>query len=265
MTTITQSHIDDLLNTLQSLHAQIAPLREQATALEKELNQVQQLYDQQLAPLNAEADQLELRKLSLRTRLAATEQEKESQPTVPVTAAYEVEPPPETLPVEDLPAPVALPPPPEDPRAIRKRRLADHIFYFLDNDQQIKMQTINALLADERCDVGDMLESLTWGAIWESRADWETLEAQHTRLLEWHESLEERCAYWQDKIRQMENSDMYTLWSQSHQAGQQDILVLLAHLVAQQQEENERLAHEVAVLEDAWQKKQARRKEHPHG
>jgi hypothetical protein len=243
---ITQPQIDELLATLRSTIELIAPLRHHAGEISRELSQVKREYDQRMRDVNAQADQLEVRRDALRARLAhRLAPEAAPGPSAPEPV------PPEAVP--DLLEPgFPLPPPlPEDPRAARKRALADHIEYFMDGSQGTDMQVINAVLVDERCDVGDMLEILAWGTIWTSRAEWERLEDQHERLAGWRQALDERLAFWQHEIRRLENDSGYALLRQHQRLAADEWLAYLDDLARQQEIENARLAGEVAVLQQA--------------
>lgn len=254
--TLTQTQIDELLETLKSLLDQIAQLRQKAAELEKGLTQAEGDYNEKLSSLNAEADRLEALKASLKFRLAQKTQEiPEQSATIIDTLPVDVELPPEII----EPKLGELPPPPkEDPRYTRKQMLADHIEYFVvDSDREPIMQEINAVLADERQDLGDMLERLNWGEIWKARADWETLEDQYARLESWKSALEERLTYWQQQLCRVEQDPRYSLWQEMTTYSHQEWLAFLDNLARQQEEENASLAHEVSVLEQQWQTKQA--------
>jgi len=249
---VTQTQIEQLLEALKTLLAQISSLRQQAKEVEKDLAQAQGEYDQKLGSLYAEADRLEALKTSLRNRLApkttAVAPDYTSKPTT-----NKVELPPQILETQ-IEEP---PPPPENPRIKRKRDLADHIEYFIaESDREPIMQIINAVLANEQQDVGEMLELLSWGEIWKARAEWETLEDHYTRLQGWQEALTERLTYWQRKQHRLESTPFYSLWQEKRSRSQESWLAFLDNLAQQQAEENARLAHEVEVLEQQWQAKQ---------
>jgi hypothetical protein len=131
--------------------------------------------------------------------------------------------------------------------------LADHIYSCLNQEQEeVVMQVVNAILADESKDIGDMLEALAWGGIWKVRTDWESLEDQYSRLTEWRAALEVRLNYWRAEIHRLESESRYTLWEVKRQSEAQ-WQALLADLEQKQAAENALLAHEVAVLEQQLQ------------
>ncbi len=213
MATITQLEIDELLATLKTLVNEIYQVRQQTKELEEELAKVQQDYDKKLGSLNREADTLEKLKSSLKYRLMQNQKSTSKEEKLPdheQDNGNEVHPPPEIL--EDT---FPKPPPisPEDLRRQRKRALADHVEYFIaDSDREPILQLLNAVLHDERRDLGDMLELLSWGEIWTVRAEWERLEEQYSRLQEWQQALSERLTYWQGALHTLENSPSYDLW-----------------------------------------------------
>jgi chromosome segregation ATPase len=254
---VAQSDVDKLLRTLKNLLEQIATLRERVTELESEmkdeLNQAKQEYDERLGPLNADAAQLINQKALLQARLA---QMRTSPTTTATTNHTDTALPDVVLPEAVLPrsdTPTNPPdPPPVDPRLAQKRALADHIYYFLDSDQEPVMQVINAMLADDSRDMGHMLESLAWGEIWAIRADWESLEEQYNRLKGWQSALESRLAHWKAQVQRLESESRYSLWEIKSQ-GEEKWQVFLDELVQKQTAENARLTHEIAILEQELQ------------
>ena len=247
---VTETQIEQLLEALNTLLAQISSLRQQAKEVEKDLAQAQGEYDQKLGSLYAEADRLEALKTSLRNRLAPKKTVAPSYIGNSTTAQVK-------LPPQILETQIEEPPPLENPRIKRKRDLADHIEYFIaESDREPIMQIINAVLANEQQDVGEMLELLNWGDIWTVRADWETLEDHYTRLQGWQEALTERLTYWQLKQHPSKSTPFYSLWQEKRSRSQESWLAFLDNLAQQQAEENSRLAHEVEVLEQQWQAKQ---------
>ena len=250
---VTQTHIEQLLQALKSILDQIAPLRQQAADLETELAQVQLDYDQELGDLNAEAARLEALKILLRAHLAQREVAPIVQAPLPVP---DPTPPPVVADSPVVLGDTPLSPPPEDPRAARKRALADHIEYFLaDSDREIVMQLINAVLIDDRRDIADMLESLAWGPIWMARADWETLEDHHSRLEGWRQALADRLTYWQNEVRRLKSDQRHGLLLERKSRTPEEWQAYLDQMALEQQAEIDNLTHEVAVLEQQWQAK----------
>lgn len=260
---ISQSQIDGLLEILNSLLEQITPRRLALAELTKELAQVQQEYDKIVGQHNAERDRLLALKDSLKERLAG-----QRLPTGEKFTTFVPQPtaPPQVIDVElsevsEGSVPFASPPPPpppESPRTMRKRALADHIYYFVEPSQRaIIMQTLNSIFVDEQGDVGDMLERLAWGPIWAARADWEPLEEQYARLEGWRQALEKRLTYWQGQERQLQNDLRMSLWQERQARSHSEWLAFLEGLAEKQRADNQRLANEVALLEQAWQWRQA--------
>ena len=252
---ISQAQIDELLEQLKHLLAQITPIRQQMATLEKQLAQVQREYDKHLGEHNSEANRLEMLKHSLKARLARKPTPIMQEPTT--QAVPEAIQPPEVVEIALSPDEPPPPPPAEEPGMVPKRALANHIYYFLDPSQSAIMQTINALLIDGARGIGEMLELLEWGEIWSARADWEPLEEQYQRLEGWQAALTERWAFWQAEEQRLKGDSRYALWRERDSRSSEEWLALLQGLTEQQKIENERLAQEVAILEQAWQQKQA--------
>lgn len=252
---VTQSQIDELLETLKTRLKQILSFREQVLVLEKALIEAENEYNQKLADINDEADRLESLKASLLSRLAP---KKERTPAIRDTFIGDVEEPPQL--VESFVTPIS-PLPQEDPKNQRKRALADHIeLFLLDSERETTMQVINAVLADNDRDTGDMLEQLAWGDIWKARADWESLEEQYARLQEWHKALLERLGYWQNVLQSREKDSRYEL-QEMRSRGQESWFAFLDDLAQKQVAENAKLDHEVKVLEQQLQVKQTKNNE----
>jgi hypothetical protein len=245
----TETQIQDLLAQIETLLGQIVPLREKAATMEAELAAAQRDYERLVGAANAETDLLRARKASLQAALAA----KTPPPPPPPP------PPPNLPPVVPVVTPgmAPPPPPPEDPRAARKGALADHIFYFLDDDQEDVLQVLHAIQDNARYDVGDMLELLPWGDIWQARAGWETLDDQQRRLLSWLAALETRLDYWQRTLPQLEGDSRQGLLLEKKARNPEEWQDYLTGLARDQEKDNAHLRQEVQVLEIEWQKKQA--------
>ncbi|MBD2215109.1 hypothetical protein H6G27_35495 [Nostoc linckia FACHB-104] len=254
---VTQLEIDELLEILKTHLEQIFFLKEQAQTLEKALAEAENDYYQKLGDINAEADRLESLKASLLSRLAPKQ---ERMPAIRDTFIGNFEEPPQL--VESFVTPMSLSPLPQaDPKAQRKRTLADHIELFLrDSERETTMQVINAVLADNHRDMGDMLELLVWGDIWKARADWESLEEQYTRLQEWHKALLERLNYWHNVLQYREQDPRYEL-QEIRSRGQESWFTFLDDLAQKQVAENAKLDHEVKVLEQQLQVKKTKNNE----
>ncbi len=236
-----ETQIIEILNNLKELLEQITWLRQHADELDRGLIEAQRDYDQKIGPLNTEADRLEALKLSLRARLAR-------RPSPAAQPAKSDDAPSTPKPVITTETPP--PPPPKDPRAKRKRELADYIGYFIaDESRETIMQVINAILADEQRDVGDMLELLSWGNIWTASADWETPVEQYKRLNDWNQILADRLVYWQERIHGLEKSSYYSLWQQKQSLSQAEWLANLDEMGRQQAANNANLSREVDFLE----------------
>lgn len=251
-----QIQLDDLLQELNNLHDEILYFRQQALDLDAGLASVWRDYIQHLGEVNAEAERLKSLQSVLKSQLS-------SRPII-------------ALPTADVPLPAADPPmaefdnrlldnleliPPAlqaDPRDAQKRALADHIEYFIsDSDREPVMQVINAILSDDTRDLADMLEAMAWGPIWMARADWETLEDQYARLVEWQHSLKNRRVHWQGEIHRLKNDGRYSLLQECQVRTREQWMTYLAQMARDQQEEVNELAREVAILEGQWQLRQA--------
>jgi hypothetical protein len=138
--------------------------------------------------------------------------------------------------------------PPEPPQRRRKRSLANHIYSFT-NEEAI-MQQINAVVDDDRRDVGDILEIIPWGPIWTDRAkDWETLQDQLERLEAWRMILEQRMSHWQSQVQKIHLDSRFPLLEEKQSRSPAEWQAFLDELASKQLVENAALKTEVEQLE----------------
>jgi len=254
---VTEGQIQEILLGLKELLERIDLLRQKSAEVEKGLAEAKQRYDEKIGDLNAEAERLEVLRYSLRARL------QEKRANMPVSSEPGAQPQPEvkselntaSTPVDNAPLLNDSPPRHEDIRRQRKQKLADHIYYFIDTSQENVLKIINAILVNESADVGEMLERLAWGSIWSERADWETLEDQFKRISEWQQALKDRLAYWEEILQSLEHDTCYSLWIEWSK-GDERWKQFLDELARKQKTENERLSHEVLVLQAELQSRQ---------
>lgn len=241
-----QAKINLLLEKLKISLDKIGELRTLANDLENDLTEVQHDYELKLGSLNIEATQLERLIIILRASLArkpvsVRESEQISPPPVP---------PPELI-EDDSSEPKPLPPPEKDPRASRKRALADHVMSFVPNDEmETVLQVVNAILDDEQRDVGDMLELIPWGVIWTARAEaWETPEMQFDRLQGWNQELQARLTYWEGQIQRLKKDERDGLLQEMRVRSHSDWLAYLEGLASKQAEQNKEMRQEIVFLQ----------------
>ena len=248
----TEAQINRLLKQLEELHARGASTRREVNELEQAVALTRSDYEQKLGQPNGEAERLRVLKASLEARLRGS---RRSAPPTPAPTPR-VKPPPVTFTpqVEERVA-IAPPPPPKSFKRERKAALRDFIYYFSESEQASGIEQINAMLDDERRDIGDILELVEWGDIWKVRSDWETLDEQQQRLEGWQAALEERLAYWQHRLEQS-NNPFHELWLKRKAMTRPAWLSFLDELARRQAQQNQELAGEVAALEQLWQAKQ---------
>ncbi|HMA37498.1 MAG TPA: hypothetical protein VKY74_23800 [Chloroflexia bacterium] len=248
-----EDEITALLTSIQGTLAAIAPLRQRAEEASAGLAQVEQEYAAHVGAANAQAAQVQAAIDGLLARL------RRRPAPLPLPAlAPPVEVAPLPLVIDRTPTPTLVATPVADLRAAQKLKLVDHIWNFVGAEQRVVRQTINGLLADQRCEIGDILELLPWGPVWTAPEDaWETPAAQQVRLQEWLGALEKRLAAWQQKVRELERHPNYELWLVRKTSRRAHWLAFLDDLAAQQTAKNADLAHKLAGLEAQWQAHQA--------
>jgi hypothetical protein len=84
------------------------------------------------------------------------------------------------------------------------------------------------------------------------------LEAQWQRLDEWRVALEQRLSYWKDEYKRLQDNPV---WEQRSELSEQAWQALLDDLLRTQEDENQRVANEVAEMEKEWQAQQIKSNE----
>ena len=110
--------------------------------------------------------------------------------------------------------------------------------------------------------MGELLELLAWGPIWEARTSWESLDEQWQRLDEWRVALEQRLAYWTQESTRLAN---HPLWQRRSESSESEWQSMLEDLLNRQLADNRRVEDEIAELTVEWQAAQAKAAEKNHG
>jgi hypothetical protein len=252
----TEADVNTLLKKLEALCLQIKTLRENVSETAKGIAQTQQEVDLKLSQAQAEGDRLNSERSALLARLKPEE-------------LRGGDPPPEA-PVEPVARPVVpdfgaeprvklAPVPLESLRRKSKRALVDFLYFF---DPGPVIEQITPLVDDEGREVGEILELLAWGPIWEARTSWESPDLQWQRLDEWRVALEQRLAYWTEERVRVAN---HSLWQQRSESSESEWQLMLEQLLSSQLADNQRVAAEIAKLDAQWQEVQAKTAEKNHG
>ncbi len=234
-----QDTINQQLKQLRLKQEQVSALRLHVGELEKLLATVKDDYERVLAPLNQEATRLERRIASLRAGL----QKKPLAPAIRTRPIPSVKPP--------ITRQQQARAPKRSARAVCKGVLADHIESMIEDAARDQvMPLINAVLADERRDLGDMLELMPWGSIWTNRTPWETAEEQSARLDLWAKELTARQTYWQKRLNRLESDPAHGLLAEKAENSAEAWQLFLASLADSQEQKNKRLQAEIDFLEE---------------
>jgi hypothetical protein len=250
---VTEPQIRERLDELQSLVKQIGVLRSEVGQVQAEMAAVQEEYEREVGPANAEAARLRGEKVGLNALL--TDRPPPAPPPRPADGEIEPPPPVVTRKPDEAAAPPAVQ---EDPRFVRKRELCLYLLDLLQDSQERVLQAINAMQTDSHLDVGDMLEALPWGPVWEARWGIETPDGQYMRLGGWKAALSDRVAYWQRTVADLNAQADGGIVREKRERTPEAWLAYLRDRAGEQEKENERLRHEVAVLEQQWRDKQGR-------
>ena len=255
------ARLAEALGALEALLAAIAPLRQRVADERAGLALAVREYDRALREPNDEAARLAARQAYLRAQLARADADPQPAPRLTAPASLAGSHP--DAGAATPPPPVAPPPtgPVVDPRAERKRAFADHVFYFAAfgdaAEEDAVRQRINAVLNDPAADLGDVLEALAWGPIWQARQEWETPDDQLARLAAWRAALAERLAHWRRAAEALDRDDQRSLYEERRSRTPDGWRRYLAELAEEQRAENARLARAVAALDAEWARRQA--------
>jgi hypothetical protein len=237
---ITQADIDVLLQRLTELVARLAAARADAAPLEGALAAAQREYDAAVGGLRRRELALTAELQSLSRSTAALD---DAAPLV--DADIEHQP---VIPPDDPTQVAAL-----DADALDKDVLLEHVVRVLDTmddrDAQELVVMLQQAVDDPTATLGDALEQLPPGPVWERLAPHETLGDQHRRLLRWTAALEQRLADVKAKTGLVATDPRHGLWRQ-RERGIAEWRRFLERAEAHQRARNAELEVRLAELRD---------------
>jgi hypothetical protein len=234
--TVTQADIDQLVQRLRALVDRLAAARAAAAPLESALAAVQHEFEAAVGALRRRELALcaELRSLAV-------------GPVGPAPSDGDPDTDVDHDPVgpEERGAPGAA----ADADAIDKDVLLEHVVRVLDTmddaDAQELVVTLQQALDDPTATLGQALEQLPPGPVWERRGAHETLADQRARLLRWEAALEQRIAAVEAKRAGAASDPRFGLWRQ-HERGADEWRWFLQRAEEHQRARNAELEIELA-------------------
>jgi len=104
----------------------------------------------------------------------------------------------------------------EDPDTVAKDILIEHAYRVLDpmvnpKDAQ-EIGRLQGLVSNPATTLGEVLETLPWGAIWKQKGQQETLADQWQRLCTWEQALQNQLALLEKGEERLRRDPRYGLW-----------------------------------------------------
>lgn len=240
---ITQGGIDNLLAQLQQLRSSIATARESIAPLEANLAEAFNEFQAVVGGLRRSSLRLQAEIATLRAqieRLTNIEDDTQEQDERNNFLYVNEEKTTESS---------------QDPEALEKDMLLQHIFRVLDpdvNDEDAELlANLQGLCSDPSASLADALEELRWGIVWTKRSSHESLTEQHSRLTIWEQALNRQLQNLHRATERLYQDQRYGLWQQ-RQKSQEHWHNFLNQCVEQQEDQNYELQAELNKLKDEW-------------
>ncbi|MGB3640164.1 MAG: hypothetical protein WBA39_21680, partial [Rivularia sp. (in: cyanobacteria)] len=192
-TEICQSDVDDLLGQLQGIRFSISAARESIAPLEANLAEAYNEFQAVVGGLRRQSMRLQAEITSLRIQIKRSTQDEDDSP-------QDIEDDSFIYGKEEAVTETSL----QDPEAVDKDMLLEHMFRVLDPDIDEAdgelVANIQGICIDPTASLADVLEELPWGVVWTTCSLQETLKDQYYRLSIWQQALK----------RQLENLNRAT-------------------------------------------------------
>lgn len=241
---ITQADVDHLLTQLQQLRQGITTARETMTPMSANLAEAYNEFQAVVGALRRHSMRLQAEIASLRTqieRFTHVEDDTQQQDAGNDNFLYREE----EITESSL----------QDPEAVDKDMLLEHIFRVLDpdvNDEDAELlANLQGLCSDCTASLADILEELPWGVVWTTRNSQENLTQQYQRLKIWEGALNRQMLSLKQATERLYKDARYGLWQQQ-QKGQEHWRTFLNQCIEQQQDQNYELLAELDKLKEEW-------------
>jgi hypothetical protein len=244
-TQISQSDVDDLLRQLQEMRSSITTARESIAPLEANLAETYNEFQAVVGVLRRQSMRLQAEITSLRIQIKRSTQDEDNAPQ------EDIEDNDFTYDKEEVITEASF----QDPEAVDKDMLLEHIFRILDPDiddaDAELVANIQGICTDPNASLADVLEKLPWGVVWTTCSLQETLKDQYYRLDIWQQALKRQLENLNRATELLQKDQRYALWQQ-RQKGADEWQNFLDGCLEQQQDQNYELQGELDRLREEW-------------
>ncbi|MEM7578327.1 MAG: hypothetical protein AAF316_00495 [Cyanobacteria bacterium P01_A01_bin.80] len=241
----TQGDIDNLLAQMQKLRQGITTARESIAPLEANLAETYNEFQAVVGGLRRQSMRLQAEITSLRIQIKRSTQDEDDAPQEDIEdndLIYDKE---EAITETSF----------QDPEAVDKDMLLEHIFRVLDPDIDDSdaelVANIQGICTDPSASLADVLEELPWGVVWTTCSLQETLKDQYYRLSIWQQALKRQLENLNRATERLQKDQRYALWQQ-RQKGADEWHNFLDSCLEQQQDQNYELQAELDRLRQEW-------------
>jgi len=243
---ITQGDIDNLLAQMQKLRQGITTARKSIAPLEENLAETYNEFQAVVGGLRRQSMRLQAEIASLRIQIKRFTQDEDDAPQ-----HEDIEDDSFIYGKEEAATETSF----QDPEAVDKDMLLEHMFRVLDPDIDEAdgelVANIQGICIDPTASLADVLEELPWGVVWTTCSSQETLKDQYDRLSIWQQALQRQLENLNRATERLQKDQRYALWQQ-RQKGADDWQNFLDSYVEQQQDQNYELQAELDRLREEW-------------
>ncbi len=241
-TEISQSNVDDLLGHLQTIRFSIATARESIAPLEANLAETYNEFQAVVGGLRRQSVRLQAEIASLRIQIKRFTEDEDDAPQQDIEDDDLIE-------NEEAIAETSF----QDPEAVDKDMLLEHIFRVLDPDiddvDAELVANIQGICIDPTASLADILEELPWGVVWTTCSLQETLKDQYDRLSIWQQALKRQLENLNRATERLQKDQRYAM-QQQRQKGADEWQNFLDSCLEQQQDQNYELQGELDRLRE---------------
>jgi predicted nucleic acid-binding Zn-ribbon protein len=242
---ITQGDIDNLLAQMQKLRQGITTARESIAPLEANLAETYNEFQAVVGVLRRQSMRLQAEITSLRIQIKRFIQDEDDAPQEDIEDNDFIYDKEEAVKETSF----------QDPEAVDKDMLLEHIFRILDPDiddaDAELVANIQGICTDPNASLADVLEKLPWGVVWTTCSLQETLKDQYYRLDIWQQALKRQLENLNRATELLQKDQRYALWQQ-RQKGADEWQNFLDGCLEQQQDQNYELQGELDRLREEW-------------
>lgn len=244
-TQISQSDVDDLIGQLQQIRFSITTARESIAPLQANLAETYNEFKAVVGGLRRQSMRLQAEITSLRIQIKRFTQDEDDAPQENIEDDDFIYDKEEAITETSF----------QDPEAVDKDMLLEHIFRVLDPDiddaDAELVANIQGICIDPSASLADVLEELPWGVVWTTCSLQETLKDQYYRLSIWQQALKRQLENLNRETERLQQNQRYALWQQ-REKGEDEWQNFLDSCLEQQQDQNYELQADLDRLREEW-------------